>query len=218
VADERRPAGRRSSFNSRSLPCPRRAHSSSGLGRRPLTAVARVRIPYAPPRKTPVMRGFLVSRREASQVHSGPREAISDLDWPTIGPRIAVGGVRLRQRDTAADERNRNESAEGRAGGRNYRAAVPPPPHRQAGSGSSRPYALGNVLARAGLYPFIAPKTRESRRDIPLADEDVASCAVTASLRAVRRTENSSSLTSAARPFHRSLASGPSSGPPRPRR
>ena len=48
MADERRPAGRRSSLTSRSLPCPRRAHSSSGLGRRPLTAVARVRIPYAP--------------------------------------------------------------------------------------------------------------------------------------------------------------------------
>ena len=30
------------------LLCPPTAHSSSGLGRRPLTAVARVRIPYAP--------------------------------------------------------------------------------------------------------------------------------------------------------------------------
>ena len=40
--------GRRSSFRPPSLPCAGRAHSSSGLGRRPLTAVARVRIPYAP--------------------------------------------------------------------------------------------------------------------------------------------------------------------------
>ncbi len=32
---------------------PRRAHSSSGLGHRPLTAAARVRIPYAPPQQSP---------------------------------------------------------------------------------------------------------------------------------------------------------------------
>jgi hypothetical protein len=45
--------GRRSSFISGPVPfrypVAGRAHSSSGLGRRPLTAVARVRIPYAPP-------------------------------------------------------------------------------------------------------------------------------------------------------------------------
>ena len=61
MADERRPAGRRSSLTSRSLPCPRRAHSSSGLGRRPLTAVARVRIPYAPPHKALLLRDFLLN-------------------------------------------------------------------------------------------------------------------------------------------------------------
>src|SRR5918999_6226715 len=38
--------------------CASAAHSSRGLGRRPLTAVARVRIPYAPPKKTPQIAGF----------------------------------------------------------------------------------------------------------------------------------------------------------------
>jgi hypothetical protein len=45
-------------------PVARRAHSSSGLGRRPLTAVARVRIPYAPPQPPPETRG---PRRGPSQ-------------------------------------------------------------------------------------------------------------------------------------------------------
>jgi hypothetical protein len=55
-------------------PVLRRAHSSSGLGRRPLTAVARVRIPYAPPRPALVPRESQVIARVAragSGMHHG---------------------------------------------------------------------------------------------------------------------------------------------------
>src|SRR4051794_6872234 len=53
----------------------RRAHSSSGLGHRPLTAAARVRIPYAPlgvthckTCKAPQTRGFAVLSRQVPTV------------------------------------------------------------------------------------------------------------------------------------------------------
>jgi hypothetical protein len=56
------------------------AHSSSGLGRRPLTAVARVRIPYAPKKKNPANRGvflfyssLLHRSARANRGHFGPR-------------------------------------------------------------------------------------------------------------------------------------------------
>jgi hypothetical protein len=64
--------GRRSSLRPRSLPCAGRAHSSSGLGRRPLTAVARVRIPYAPPDKSPASAGFRLFRHECPEAHEEP--------------------------------------------------------------------------------------------------------------------------------------------------
>src|SRR5215211_1200958 len=47
------------------------AHSSSGLGRRPLTAVARVRIPYAPLLLAAVNRGRKRSRTASIAVVAG---------------------------------------------------------------------------------------------------------------------------------------------------
>ena len=45
------------------------AHSSSGLGHRPLTAAARVRIPYAPPQRSPCSAGaFFVPRASDAEV------------------------------------------------------------------------------------------------------------------------------------------------------
>ncbi len=72
------------------LLCPPTAHSSSGLGRRPLTAVARVRIPYAPFMKSPAQAGFSLSTADRSTTHGGPQRRSEAHDWHTIGTRPQV--------------------------------------------------------------------------------------------------------------------------------
>jgi hypothetical protein len=61
------------------------AHSSSGLGRRPLTAVARVRIPYAPFCRGSVRRFRVVERdrraRNAGDAHVVPT-SVPPREWP----------------------------------------------------------------------------------------------------------------------------------------
>ena len=78
-------------------PVARTAHSSSGLGRRPLTAVARVRIPYAPPRKSPAQAGLFALRAPRSEWsrrrRNGRFGARLAQDWRTPRPLVAAQRV-----------------------------------------------------------------------------------------------------------------------------
>jgi hypothetical protein len=104
------------------------AHSSSGLGHRPLTAAARVRIPYAPHRKTPGNPGvFSLSALSAKgagkrlKVHERPKLGLA-WDTETAPPSemaARIGGVRVRTTGAAVARHGNGPRA-----GSNSRRAV----------------------------------------------------------------------------------------------
>src|SRR5262249_43561180 len=63
---------------------PRRAHSSSGLGHRPLTAAARVRIPYAP-------------------LHRWFDQVTTSIEIEASGPVPSLGDVRIDRAEDPVD-------------------------------------------------------------------------------------------------------------------
>ena len=107
----------------------RRAHSSSGLGHRPLTAAARVRIPYAPlllpeetrsARRDPVRApspslDSAAAGRPPWSLLAGcvPHQRLQRLSKSTDDNRVAAAAARLRRRCLASEGFRRDLDVEG---------------------------------------------------------------------------------------------------------
>jgi hypothetical protein len=93
-------------FSGFRYPVARRAHSSSGLGRRPLTAVARVRIPYAPPRppclRKPRMVAWVRCARRAGNARGVPTPVPTSHSRPPRLRHVSIWRVFWPQTDRCA--------------------------------------------------------------------------------------------------------------------
>jgi hypothetical protein len=132
------------------------AHSSSGLGHRPLTAAARVRIPYAP---------LSHSRPSGFRMATRVRSATEGRNAQTVPPPVPPSEIA--QRD--------NNSGRGPKA-----AALPTPPEAPRALGPhARPRDRRRLVARSAMAVFGVPNLIGARKQRVSADYGIGGSIVT---------------------------------------